>query len=105
MAAKIKKGDKVIVLAGKDKGKQGQVVSVDPVANKAVVSDVNVVLRHTRQSQTSRGGRIPKPMPLHLSNLALIDPVKGVATRVGFRQENGQKKRYAKKSGDVIDVG
>lgn len=104
MAAKIKKGDKVIVLVGKDKGRQGEVLSINPALNKAIVADVNIVVRHTRQSQTSRGGRIPKPMPIHISNLALVDPVKGGATRVGFRIENGHKKRYAKKSGGVINA-
>lgn len=101
MAAKLRKGDTVIVLTGRDKGKQGDILSVDPKAGKAVVDGVNIVLRHTRQSQTSQGGRIPKPMPIDLSNLALMDK-NGKATRVGFRFEDGKKVRYAKTTGDVI---
>lgn len=101
MAAKLRKGDKVVVLTGRDKGKQGDILSVDPKAGKAVVEGVNIVLRHTRQSQTSQGGRIPKPMPIDLSNLALMDK-NGKATRVGFRFEDGKKVRFAKTTGDLI---
>lgn len=101
MAAKLKKGDKVIVLAGKDKGKQGEITSVMPKDNKAVVDGVNVAIRHTKQSQNSQGGRVPKAMPIDLSNLALID-ANGKATRVGFREEDGKKVRFAKTTGDVI---
>ena len=93
MAAKLKKGDKVVVLAGKDKGKQGEVTAVMPKDNKAI--------RHTRQSQNSQGGRVPKAMPIDLSNLALMDK-NGKATRVGFREEDGKKVRFAKTTGDVI---
>lgn len=103
MAAKLKKGDRVIVLAGRDKGKEGEILRVAPKENRAVVSGVNMVVRHTRQSQTSQGGRIPKEAPIHLSNLALIDPKDGGATRVGFRFEDGKKVRFAKKSGETID--
>lgn len=101
MAAKLKKGDTVVVLTGKDKGKQGQILQVMPKDDKAVVDGVNVALRHTRQSQTSQGGRIPKNMPIHLSNLALLDK-NGKPTRVGFRMEGDQKVRFAKTTGDVI---
>ncbi|MDP5309160.1 50S ribosomal protein L24 [Paracoccus spongiarum] len=101
MAAKLKKGDKVVVLAGKDKGKQGEITAVMPKDNKAVVDGVNVAIRHTRQSQNSQGGRIPKAMPIDLSNLALMDK-NGKATRVGFREEDGKKVRFAKTTGDVI---
>jgi large subunit ribosomal protein L24 len=101
MAAKLKKGDKVVVLAGKDKGKQGEIAQVMPAANKAVVEGVNIAIRHTRQSQTSQGGRIPKAMPIDLSNLALMD-ANGKATRVGFRVEDGKKIRYAKTTGEAI---
>ena len=101
MAAKLKKGDTVVVLAGKDKGKQGDILSVDPAAGKAVVEGVNMSIRHTRQSQTSQGGRIPKSMPVDLSNLAVLD-ANGKATRVGFREEDGKKVRFAKTTGDVI---
>jgi len=85
MAAKLKKGDKVIVLTGKDKGKTGVIDSVSPKTGKAVVDGVNVAIRHQRQSQTDQGGRVPQSMPIQLSNLALVDPKDGGATRVGFR--------------------
>ncbi|MFZ1727522.1 MAG: 50S ribosomal protein L24 [Albidovulum sp.] len=101
MAAKLKKGDKVIVLAGKDKGKQGEIQSVDPTANKAVVEGVNVAIRHTKQSQSNQGGRQPKAMPVDLSNLAMMDK-NGKATRVGFRMEEGKKVRFAKTTGDAL---
>lgn len=104
MAAKLKKGDKVVVLAGKDKGKEGEITQVMPQEGRALVSGVNIVIRHTRQSQQAQGGRIPKEAPIHLSNLALIDPKDGGATRVGFKTVDGQKVRYAKKSGEVIDA-
>mmetsp|Transcript_27071 Transcript_27071/g.34841 ORF Transcript_27071/g.34841 Transcript_27071/m.34841 type:complete len:104 (+) Transcript_27071:1079-1390(+) len=103
MAAKLRKGDKVIVLAGKDKGKTGSISSVDPKANKAIVDGINMAIRATRQSQTSQGGRIPKAMPIDLSNLALVD-ANGKATRVGFRMEGDKKVRFAKTTGDVIDA-
>ena len=103
MAAKLRKGDKVVALAGKDKGKQGTIESVDPKAGKAVVEGINMAIRHTRQSQTSQGGRLPKAMPIQLSNLALLD-ANGKATRVGFRMEGDKKVRFAKTTGDVIDA-
>ncbi len=102
MAAKLRKGDKVVVLAGKDKGKQGEITSVMPKANKAVVDGVNIAIRHQRQSQTSQGGRTPQAMPIDLSNLALLDK-NGKATRVGFRMDDdGKKVRFAKTTGDAI---
>ncbi|MFN3275894.1 MAG: 50S ribosomal protein L24 [Paracoccus sp. (in: a-proteobacteria)] len=101
MAAKLKKGDTVVVLAGKDKGKQGEIASVMPKDNKAIVEGVNVAIRHTKQSQNSQGGRVPKAMPIDLSNLSLLDK-NGKATRVGFREEDGKKVRFAKTTGDVI---
>ncbi|MGG7643247.1 50S ribosomal protein L24 [Rhodovulum sp. YNF3179] len=104
MAAKLKKGDKVVVLAGKDKGKEGEITSVDPKAGKAIVQGVNVAIRHQRQSQTAQGGRVPTEMPIDLSNLAMVDPKDGGPTRVGFRVEDGKKVRVAKKSGAVIDA-
>ncbi|WP_370267637.1 50S ribosomal protein L24 [Nioella sp.] len=103
MAAKLKTGDKVVVLAGKDKGKEGTITSVDPKAGKAVVEGINMAIRHTRQSQTEQGGRLPKAVPIQLSNLALLD-ANGKATRVGFRMEGDKKVRYAKTTGDVIDA-
>ncbi|SIS66197.1 50S ribosomal protein L24 [Phaeovulum vinaykumarii] len=101
MAAKLRKGDRVVVLAGKDKGKQGEITAVMPKAGKAIVDGVNVAIRHTRQSQMSQGGRIAKPMPIDLSNLALLD-ANGKATRVGFRFEDGAKVRFAKTTGEAI---
>ncbi|SES41662.1 LSU ribosomal protein L24P [Tranquillimonas rosea] len=101
MAAKLKKGDKVVVLAGKDKGKQGEITAVMPKDGKAVVDGINIATRHTRQSQTSQGGRIPKPMPVDLSNLAIVD-ANGKPSRVGFRTEDGKKVRFAKTTGDAL---
>jgi large subunit ribosomal protein L24 len=101
MAAKLKKGDKVVVLAGKDKGKQGEISRVMPQDGKAIVDGINISIRHTKQSQTSQGGRIPTPMPIDLSNLSLMDK-NGKATRVGFRVEGDKKVRYAKTTGEVI---
>ncbi|OSQ48253.1 50S ribosomal protein L24 [Marivita geojedonensis] len=103
MAAKLRKGDKVVVLAGKDKGKSGTIASVDPKAGKAVVDGVNMAIRHQRQTQTSQGGRMPKAMPIDLSNLAIVDK-NGKPTRVGFKMEGDKKVRYAKTTGDVIDA-
>ena len=103
MAAKLKKGDKVVVLAGRDKGVEGEIERVMPSEGRAVVSGVNTVIRHTKQSQASQGGRIPKAMPIDLSNIAMVDPKDGGPTRVGFRTEDGKKVRFAKKSGETID--
>ncbi len=103
MAAKLRKGDKVIVLSGKDKGKTGTISSVDPKSGKAVVDGINMAIRHTRQSQTSQGGRLPKALPIDLSNLAIVD-ANGKATRVGFRMDGDKKVRFAKTTGDVIDA-
>ena len=103
MAAKLKKGDKVVVLAGKDKGQTGEITSVSPKTGKAVVDGVNMAIRHTRQSQNNQGGRLPKAMPIDLSNLALLD-ANGKPTRVGFRMEGDKKVRFAKTTGDVIDA-
>ncbi len=101
MAARLRKGDKVVVLAGKDKGRQGEITAVIPKDGKAVVEGVNVAIRHQRQTQTSQGGRQPKAMPIDLSNLALLD-ANGKATRVGFREEDGRKVRFAKTTGEAI---
>ena len=103
MAAKLKKGDKVVVLTGKDKGKEGTIASVDPKAGKAVVDGINMAIRATRQTQNSQGGRIPKAMPIQLSNLALLDK-NGKPTRVGFKMDGDKKVRFAKTTGDVIDA-
>ena len=103
MAAKLRKGDKVVVIAGKDKGKQGDITRVMPKDEKAIVSGINVSIRHQRQTQSSQGGRVPKEMPIALSNLALIDPKDGGPTRVGFRMDGDKKVRFAKKSGETIN--
>lgn len=101
---RIRKGDDVIVLAGRDKGKRGEVVSVFPKEDRAIVQGINLVKRHTKPSQTTQGGMVSKELSIHLSNLALIDPKTNEPTRVGYKlQEDGTKVRYAKKSGDVID--
>lgn len=103
MAAKIKKGDKVIVLAGKDRGKEGEVLSVSPQDDRVVVRGLNLIKRHQRQTQTEQGGIITREAPLHISNVALKDPSSGKPTRVGFKVEDGKKVRVAKASGEVIN--
>ncbi len=103
MSAKLKKGDKVVVLTGRDKGKEGEIEKIMPSEGKAIVGGVNISIRHTKQSQTSQGGRIPQAMPMALSNIALVDPKDGGPTRVGFKMDGDKKVRYAKKSGEVID--
>jgi large subunit ribosomal protein L24 len=101
---KIRKGDKVVVLAGKDKGRSGEVVRVMPKDDKAVVRGVNLIRRHQKQSQSQEGGIITKEAPIHLSNIALADPKDGKPTRVGFKvQDDGKKVRVAKRSGEVIN--
>ena len=105
MSAKIKKGDRVIVTTGRDKGKKGEVLKVFPKENRALVTGVNVVKRHQRQTAKVQGGIVNKESPVHLSNLAHVDPKSGDATRIGFKiLSDGRKVRFAKKSGDVIDV-
>jgi len=104
MKLKLKKGDKVIVTTGKDKGKTGEITTVFPKENKVIVGGVNMVKRHTKPSQESAGGIISKEMPIHVSNVALVDPKTGKATRVGYKVEkDGRKVRVAKKSGEVVD--
>jgi large subunit ribosomal protein L24 len=104
MAAKIKKGDRVIMLTGKDKGRQGQVLQVLPKDNRVLVAGVNMVKRHTRPTQGDpQGGIKNKEATLHISNVAYIDPKSGEATRVGFKMDGDKKVRVAKKSGEVID--
>ena len=105
MVAKIKKGDRVIVTTGRDKGKKGEVVKVLPKENKAVVSGVNTAKRHTKPSQKQQGGIVNKDQPIDLSNLAHVDPKSGDATKIGFKVlGDGRRVRFAKKSGEVIDV-
>ena len=105
MAAKIRKGDRVIVIAGRDKGKIGQVLKVMPKENRAIVQGVNIVKRHQRPTADQPGGIVEKEAPIHISNLAHIDPKDNRPTRVGFKVlDDGRKVRYAKRSGEVIDV-
>ena len=104
MAAKIKKGDNVVVLAGRDKGRSGEVLQVMPKDERAIVRGINLVKRHTRQTPQQEGGIISKESTIHLSNLAIADPSGGKASRVGFKfLEDGRKVRFAKRSGEVID--
>jgi large subunit ribosomal protein L24 len=103
MAAKIKKGDKVVVLAGRDKGRSGEVLQVVPKEERALVRGVNMIKRHQRQSMNQEGGIISKEAPIHLSNLALADPKDGKATRVGFKIHDGRKVGVGKRSGVLID--
>lgn len=106
MAAKLKirKGDNVTVLTGRDRGKSGEVLKVYPKDNKAIVQGVNKVKRHTAASQTSAGGIIEKEARIHLSNLAHLDPKDDKPTRIGYRTlEDGRKVRFAKRSGEIID--
>ena len=105
MAAKIKKGDNVIVLAGRDRGRKGQVSSVNPTEGRAIVAGVNLVKRHTKESaKGGTGGILSKEAPIQISNLAIADPKDGKPTRVGFKiLEDGRKVRFAKRSGDLID--
>ena len=104
MAAKIRKGDKVIVISGRDKGRTGEVVEVRPDDNRAVVRGVNMVKRHQKQTAQQEGGIISKELPIHISNIALADPKGGKATRVGFKVlKDGKKVRIAKRSGAEID--
>ncbi|WP_193178146.1 50S ribosomal protein L24 [Oricola nitratireducens] len=100
---KIRKGDEVVVLTGKDKGRKGTVVQVMPKDNRAVVAGINVVKRHQRQTANQEGGIISKEAPIDLSNVALLDPKDSKPTRVGFRMEGERKVRFAKRSGEVID--
>ena len=103
MAAKLKKGDTVMVLTGKDKGKTGTITEVMPKDGRAIVDGVNMAIRHTRQSANNQGGRLPKALPIQLSNLAILDK-NGKPTRVGFKIDGDKKVRFAKTTGDVIDA-
>ncbi len=101
---KIRKGDRVVVITGRSKGKTGEVLKVMPKENRAVVQGVNMVKRHTRPTQMSAGGIVEKEGPIHISNLAHVDPKSGQPTRVGFKiLADGRKVRFAKRSGEMID--
>jgi large subunit ribosomal protein L24 len=104
MAAKVKKGDKVVVISGRDKGRSGEVVRVLPREDRALVRGINVVKRHQKQTMKEEGGIVRKELPIHLSNIALADPKDGKPTRIGFKiLDDGRKVRFAKRSGDLID--
>ena len=104
MAAKIRKGDRVVVLAGRDKGKKGEVLKVFPDDGRALVSGINMVKRHQRQSPRQQAGIVSKESPVDMSKIAHVDPKTGAPTRVGFKiLGDGRKVRYAKKSGEIID--
>lgn len=98
----IKKGDRVIVISGADKGKQGEVLEVFPHKNRAIVEDVNIVKKHQKPTQDNPGGINEIPAPIHLSNLMLVDPKTGEATRIGRKEVGGKLVRYSKKSGEII---
>jgi large subunit ribosomal protein L24 len=101
---KIKKGDRVVVLTGRSKGRIGEVLKVMPKENRAIVQGVNTVKRHTKPSQGVQGGIVEKEASIHVSNIAHIDPTNDLPTRVGYRfLEDGRKVRYAKRSGEMID--
>ena len=101
---KIKKGDRVVVLAGRDKGKRGEVLQVIPSENRAMVQGVNMVRRHQKQSAQQEGGIVAKEAPIHISNIGVEDPADGSPTRVGYKlMDGGRKVRFAKRSGEAID--
>lgn len=105
MAAKVRKGDRVVVTTGRDKGKKGEVLRVYPDEGRVLISGVNVVKKHQKQTQTQQGGIVTKEAPINVSNVAHIDPKSGEPTRVGFKVlADGRKVRVAKKSGESIDV-
>jgi large subunit ribosomal protein L24 len=101
---KIRKGDKVVVLAGKDKGRTGEVIEMKPKEGRALVRGINMVKRHQKQTPNQEAGIVAKEAPIAVSNLAIADPKDGKPTRVGFKfLEDGKKVRFAKRSGDMID--
>lgn len=107
MAAKfkIRKGDSVVVRTGRDKGKRGDVLKVIPAESRVIVQGVNMVKRHTKPSQAGPGGIVEKEAPIHISNVAHVDPKDDKATRIGFRVlDDGRKVRFAKRSGEVVDL-
>ncbi|USG66064.1 50S ribosomal protein L24 [Brevibacillus ruminantium] len=101
----VKKGDTVIVITGKDKGKKGRVLAAYPKKDRVLVEGINLIKKHSRPTQTNpQGGIVTQEAPIHVSNVSLIDPKSGAATRIGYKVlDNGKKVRYAKKSGEVLD--
>ena len=104
MAAKIRKGDKVVVLTGRDKGRSGEVIEVRPSEDRVLVRGVNIVMRHQRQTAAQQGGIVRKEAAIHISNVALADPKDGKPTRVGFKTLKEGKVRVARRSGEQIDA-
>ncbi len=105
MSSKIKKGDNVMVMTGKEKGKTGEVLSVLPAKERLLVRGVNIVKRHTKPSQTAPGGIIERENAIHISNVALVDPTSNKATKIGFRiLEDGRKVRFSKSSSEILDA-
>ena len=105
MSSRIKKGDNVMIITGKDKGKTGEVLNVLPAQQKVVVRGVNIIKRHTKPSQTAPGGIVERENAIHLSNVALIDPTSNKATKIGFRTlEDGRKVRFSKSSNEILDA-
>jgi large subunit ribosomal protein L24 len=105
MSSRIKKGDNVMVITGKDKGKTGEVLNILPAQQKVVVRGVNIIKRHTKPSQTAPGGIVERENAIHLSNVALIDPTSNKATKIGFRiLEDGRKVRFSKSSNEILDA-
>lgn len=105
MAAKIKKGDKVVVISGRDKGKTGEVLKIVTETNRAIVSGVNLIKKHEKPSAAGNGGVVSKEAAIHLSNIAVADPKDGKATRVGFAvSKDGKKQRVAKRSGETLSA-
>jgi len=101
---KIKTGDEVIVLTGKDKGAKGEILSVDPRKNRVVVKGVNLVTKHQKPTQLSAGGLVKKELSIHASNVALVDPKEGTSTRIGYKlNKDGKKIRIARKSGEAVE--
>ena len=100
---KIKKGDQVVILSGDDKGKNGEVVKAMPKEGKVVVQGINLVKVHQKPSQTTPGGIVTKEAPINVSNVAIVDPKSGKASKIGYKEVNGNKVRVARKSGEVID--
>ncbi len=101
---KVKKGDRVVVIAGRDRGKRGEVLRVIPAENRAVVQGINMVQRHQKQSPQQDGGILSKEAPIHISNIAVEDPADGTPSRIGFKfTDDGRKVRFAKRSGETID--
>ncbi|MEL6635445.1 MAG: 50S ribosomal protein L24 [Bacteroidota bacterium] len=100
---KIKKGDRVAVISGASKGRQGEVLEVFPKTNRVIVEEVNIVKKHEKPTQDNPGGIVEQPAPIHISNLMLIDPKTGTPTRVGRREVDGKQVRYSKKSGEIIN--